>query len=519
MKKITLFLLGFFFSLLSKGQDAAAVHYSKLLSPDSIYKSLEVLASDSLEGRETGLRGQKKAARFIAGQFAADNLLPGSHATFFQHHTLNQNTTRFANIEVNQQFFLFGKDFFYIPGYNDTTLVVDSVLFLGYGISDPSYDDCNGVDISEKTILFYEGEPQRKNGKYKITKSKKPSEWSTDPEMKLKSIEAKKPRLIFIITNNLFSIADSFMYGARTNQYIHNTAGSTPVIFITPQMALRFFPETNEDRLMRTKAKIDKSGRPAGFLSSSSAIVKLTKDTSPLHGENIIGIIEGSTKKDEYVFLTAHYDHLGIQDSSIYPGADDNASGTSAVIEMARIFSQAKKEGHTPLRTLVFMTVSGEEKGLLGSKYYTAHPLFPLNQTVADLNIDMIGRTDAKYDSLGKKDYIYIIGSNKLSSELHQINEAANEKVGLTLDYYYNRPGDPNRFYFRSDHYNFVKNNIPVIFYFNGVHEDYHKPGDTLDKIDAPLIARRASLVFLTAWELANRDQRIRVDLKNDMEK
>jgi Zn-dependent M28 family amino/carboxypeptidase len=217
--------------------------------------------------------------------------------------------------------------------------------------------------------------------------------------------------------------------------------------------------------------------------------------------------------------ITAHYDHLGKKDTLIYHGADDDGSGTSAVIELAKVFNKAKHDGHGPRRSILFMTVSGEEKGLLGSSYYVEHPLFPLSQTVADLNIDMIGRTDPKHDSLGIRNYIYIIGSDKLSTQLHRINENANMTyTKLDLDYTYNSPGDKHRFYYRSDHYNFAKNNIPVIFYFNGTHADYHRPTDTIDKIDFDLLAKRAQLVFFTAWDLANRDERIKVDVKSDFE-
>ena len=188
-------------------------------------------------------------------------------------------------------------------------------------------------------------------------------------------------------------------------------------------------------------------------------------------------------------------------------------------MEMARIFSKAAKEGHRPRRSIYFMLVSGEEKGLLGSKFYVKRPVVPLQNTVVDLNTDMIGRVDDKHDSITEKNYVYIIGSDKLSSELHEINERINKNITrLLLDYTYNKPGDPNRFYFRSDHYNFAKNNVPVIFYFNGTHQDYHRETDTIDKIDTGLLINRARLVFLTAWEVANRNDRIRVDTKPEKE-
>ena len=229
-----------------------------------------------------------------------------------------------------------------------------------------------------------------------------------------------------------------------------------------------------------------------------------------IKGENVLGYIEGTDLKDELIIITAHYDHLGKHDSLTFNGADDDGSGTVATLEIAEAFMLAKKAGHGPRRSVLIMPVSGEEKGLLGSKYYTDHPIYPLENTVANLNIDMIGRLDDWHDTAN---YIYLIGADRLSQELHDISETVNRKhIGLNLDYTFNEEDDPNRYYYRSDHYNFAKNNIPVIFYFNGVHEDYHKATDTVDKIDFEKVETITRLVFLTAWELANRDERIMVD-------
>ena len=229
------------------------------------------------------------------------------------------------------------------------------------------------------------------------------------------------------------------------------------------------------------------------------------------YGENVIACIEGSDKKDEVVVFSAHYDHLGIKEGLIYYGADDDGSGTASIIELAKVFQQAKKEGHGPRRTLLFIAFSGEEEGLLGSDYYIHNPVFSLSNTMVDLNIDMIGRIDEKHKK--NPSYLYIIGSDKLSSDLHRINERANAVYcKLKLDYTYNSRRDPNHFYYRSDHYNFARNNIPVIFYFNGVHKDYHKPTDTVDKIDFDRMQERVRLVFYTAWELANREERIKLN-------
>ena len=244
----------------------------------------------------------------------------------------------------------------------------------------------------------------------------------------------------------------------------------------------------------------------------SDFIKKLFGKNRHIKGENVLGYIEGGDLKEELIILTAHYDHLGKHDSLLFNGADDDGSGTVAVMEIAEAFMLAKKEGRGPKRSILIMPVSGEEKGLLGSKYYTENPIYPLENTVANLNIDMIGRLDDLHDTA---DYVYLIGSDMLSQELHDISEEINKKyIGLNLDYTFNAEDDPNRYYYRSDHYNFAKNNIPVIFYFNGIHEDYHKVTDTVEKIDFKKIETITRLVFLTAWELANREERIILDIK-----
>lgn len=228
--------------------------------------------------------------------------------------------------------------------------------------------------------------------------------------------------------------------------------------------------------------------------------------------ENILAFIEGSEKPEEIVVVSAHYDHVGTKNGVVYNGADDDGSGTVAVMEIAKAFQSAKKAGNGPKRSILFLHVTGEEHGLFGSDFYSSNPVFPLSNTVVDLNIDMIGRDDAA--NRGKQ-YVYVIGSEMLSSELKVINEVANKKtVNLELNYKYDDPKDPDRLYYRSDHYNFAKNNIPVAFFFDGIHEDYHKPTDTPDKIDYPLLQKRTQLVFATAWEIANREARIIVDKK-----
>ncbi|WP_396163720.1 M28 family metallopeptidase [Flavobacterium sp.] len=227
--------------------------------------------------------------------------------------------------------------------------------------------------------------------------------------------------------------------------------------------------------------------------------------------ENIWAFIKGSEKPEEILVISAHYDHVGMKNGEIYNGADDDGSGTVALLEIAQAFKEAEKKGQGPKRSILFLHVTGEEHGLHGSRYYSENPLFPLENTIADINIDMIGRRDTLHPATNN--YIYVIGSDRLSSELHTINEEVNTKfTKLELDYKYNDRNDPERIYFRSDHYNFAKKGIPSIFFFNGIHADYHLPSDTPDKIEYDALAKRAQLAFALAWELANRKERIKVD-------
>tara|TARA_R110000868_G_scaffold292498_1_gene552970 strand:- start:134 stop:1150 length:1017 start_codon:yes stop_codon:yes gene_type:complete len=229
--------------------------------------------------------------------------------------------------------------------------------------------------------------------------------------------------------------------------------------------------------------------------------------------ENIWAFIEGSEKPDEVIVVSAHYDHVGVKNGDVYNGADDDGSGTVALLEIAQAFEIAKKEGHGPKRSIMFFHATGEEHGLLGSSYYSEHPLFPFENTITDINIDMIGRRDVEHAN--SNNYVYLIGADRLSSDLDAICTLANAKyTKMDIDYKYNDLADPNHFYERSDHYNFAKHGIPSVFIFNGVHADYHKKTDTPDKIEYDALAKRAQLAFTIAWDLANRENRPVVDKK-----
>ena len=319
-----------------------------------------------------------------------------------------------------------------------------------------------------------------KNGALVATKNVDPTEY-------MKTISADD------LKKHLYIIAADSMEGRETGSAGQKKAGK--YLISQYQQNQVSFPKGASDFYQAV---------PASFLNKK-------RNNNLADSENIWAFIEGSEKPEEVIVISAHYDHVGIENGEVYNGADDDGSGTSALLEIAQAFQMAKKAGHGPKRSILFLHVTGEEHGLLGSRYYSENPLFPLANTVADVNIDMIGRRDALHADTNN--YVYIIGANRLSSELDHISATMNQKyVGLDLDYRFNDPKDPNRFYERSDHYNFAKFGIPSVFFFNGVHADYHKKSDEVDKIEFDALEKRTQLAFVIAWELANRKNRIVVD-------
>jgi Zn-dependent M28 family amino/carboxypeptidase len=268
--------------------------------------------------------------------------------------------------------------------------------------------------------------------------------------------------------------------------YLKKTVSSLPTLFISYQVASSIFKQAIDSSADLAKTQ------PSSFITKAHLAVY--KRAIQLESSNVIGVMPGTDKKDEYVMLTGHYDHLGKRGNEIYYGADDDGSGTTSVIQIA-------------------MTVSGEEKGLLGSEFYSENPVFPLNKTSANLNTDMVGRIDPGRKEGDSTNYIYVIGEDKLSSDLMKITDSVNNQyVKLELDRRFNA-NDPNRFYYRSDHYNFAKKGVPILFYFNGTHADYHRTTDTVDKINFDLMSKRVKLVFNTAWVIANRNEMLKRDI------
>ena len=497
---------------------------------------LHIVASDSMEGRATGENGQKKTATYLAAKFKEFGLLPAvntpSGKSYFQEFTLIEKKWGDVYMKVDKQNKVFLRDFY---AYGDVCLPEETsmrIVCAGYGIESALYNDYSNLNIENKGVIIFTGEPF-KDSISLISGTKQQSSWANDWRAKAELAYRKGAKAVYIIVgttnkefdSKLFSLKDHL--NAPTMAFSHKKKASA--FFVPISLAAEMLRSTSSELIDYKKTLSNKiinsvdiptnnsAGKIAGLnvypFKSANVIAKTGVTERIVHTENVLGIIEGSKYPEEIVVLTAHYDHLGIENGKIYYGADDDGSGTVALLEIAQAFSQAKKDGFGPARTILFMPVTGEERGLMGSEYYTDKPVFPLKNTVVDLNIDMIGRVDAAH--INNEEYVYIIGSNRLSSELHTINENANKaSANIALDYSFNSFDDPNRFYYRSDHYNFAKNNIPVIFYFSGVHEDYHKPTDTVDKIRFNKMMKITQLVFNTAWELANMEHRLVVDVK-----
>jgi hypothetical protein len=499
-----------------------SVKYAELVNAERLRKHLAVLASDEYEGRETGMKGQHMAAAYVAEQFKAAGLtgpVQKSDDPYQQHFNVEQVTwAEGASLKVGKTSYAWLTDFY---GMGDSPFAEETTVkpvFVGYGIEQPGYSDYAGVDVKGKDLLILLGEPTGDGGKALLSADGAPTKWGNDYRAKAQLAAQKGARTVFFVSFNPTSnfakqTARMAPMISRPSTVMPSTEkpNRAPSFFVSPAVGLQVLG-TTEAGMQAYLAKINKAKQPAAATFKVVPVqIKAARTRTPLGTENALGFIEGTDKKEDIIVISAHHDHLGVHDGQVFNGADDDGSGTSAIISMAEAFAQAKKDGHGPRRSLLFLSVTGEEKGLFGSEYYSKHPVFPLAQTEADLNVDMIGRTDVEHE--GKGDYVYVIGSDKLASELKVILEAQNKQYKpIDLDYRFDDPADPNRFYYRSDHYNFAVNKVPVAFFFNGVHADYHQQSDEIDKIEFEKMEKRAQLVFHLAWELANRDGRIVVD-------
>ncbi|CAH0999813.1 hypothetical protein LEM8419_01110 [Neolewinella maritima] len=502
--------------------DAEARVLAATINVEDLRKHLTTLADDAMEGRETGQPGQKRAANYLRAQLE-DLSLPaiGPDSSYFQSIKFSRQAWEAIRLVHNGTELRHLWDYYASPGTNTSRDAIDieEITFLGYGIDTDTYSDYRDHDVAGKTILILAGEPRTRKGNFLLTGTKDPSDWSLNDGRKLELAKAQGVETVLIIDpafrRNVQDIRKEVLDGRlRMVEQTEAERSFANAVYITPDLARTLVGKKNK-KVVKARRRIEKSGKLRPVTVATDLQLTQRKAVSELIGENVLGYLEGtdSLLKEEVLVVSAHYDHLGKRGEAIFNGADDNGSGTSTVLEVAQAFVLAKDQGLGPRRSVLFLWVSGEEKGLLGSEYYATHPVFPLEQTIADINVDMVGRVDEKH--AGDPYYIYVIGSDRLSSELHQINETVNRDfTQLELDYTYNMESDPNRYYYRSDHYNFARNGIPSIFFFNGSHADYHRDTDTVDKINFEKMVRIGQLVFYNAWQLANQDKRIEVDVR-----
>ena len=472
---VTLVLCFLILGATAQKKHKAADQFSKTITAADLRNHLFIVAAPEMEGRETGTEGQRKAAAYLKEQFAKLGLKPGNNGSWEQFYPVYKDTLISAGFSIAGTDYQLGKDFAAaLTSINSGKIFASEVVYL-------SKNDTL-TDIKGKVVLLAGAQPAR------------------NVLMKLMS---NQPAAIL------------FMQSGIDKQPVQRSGSIYKSLFKARQtpLSIRISEEMGKAILMDdfTNAKEQQLETKTYTLPVA---ISFDKQTSTIQASNILAVIEGTDKKEEWVLVTAHYDHVGVIRGQIHPGADDDGSGTVGLLEMAEAFAKAKAAGKGPRRSILFMAVSGEEKGLWGSEYYSNHPVYPLNKTSLDINIDMIGRKDDKLNSVDSNNHVYLIGDDKLSSDLPRFVDSINNLyTKLILDRKYNDPKDPNRLYFRSDHYNFARKGVPIVFFFDGIHKDYHKPSDTPDKINYDLYETRTRLVFFLAWEAANRTTMMKRDL------
>lgn len=482
------------------------------INADGMKAILSFLASDELEGRGTTQRGLQIAAKFLESQYALAGLTPapGERSMLQTFFVLESKTDKASSISViknsngsklTRKFSLYND--FFVRGQGSQSFTIDaSIVFAGYGLNDSKsgYNDYKGLNVKGKIVLVMSGRPSF------ASPGAAPGRRGRNANIEA----AKNAGAVAVFSVSRQSIPEQYArfkkWLDRPSITLQNQEAGIPRFTISNEAANAILAESGNS-IESLKEKIEATKKPSSFvLKTISISLDVIIHTEAKKTQNVVAYLEGSDPnlKEEVVAFGAHYDHLGIsEDGTIFNGADDDGSGTTGILEIARAFAN---NPNPPKRSLLFVSHSGEERGLLGSRYYTDNPIIPLEKTVVQLNVDMIGRNE--------DNDVYIIGSDFISTELHNLNETANQVVGLNLDYKYNNVDDPERFYFRSDHYNYAKHDIPIIFYFTGTHEDYHKETDDVSKIKFDKMEKIARLIYLTGWKVANLDHRLSKDGK-----
>jgi hypothetical protein len=501
---------------MEKTMDKPVHKYSSEVKLDELKTHLYKIASPEFAGREPGTEGMDKAEAYITDLLKKHKVsyAPGL-SSYYQPVEFTFTTWEDPKISANGKDFRHLWDFVAFSSKTNEILNTDikTIHLLGYGIDHKNYSNYpkNKSELKGTTAIIADGEPKDANGVSLLDKSNTSTEWGSNVALKIETAKKNGIENLFIVTSD---IRDMVTKNRRAlmgpSSEMKNTIGKkydTPnVIYVSPLMAADLLGQTEEE-VMQTLTKKENSKS-----SSTNLTIHLKKKQTLIKGNNIAAYFKGSKKPDEVVILSAHHDHVGQKGQEIFYGADDNGTGTVALMEIAESLALAEKAGKSPERSILVLWVTAEEKGLLGSRYYVENPIFPIENTVADINIDMIGRNDKKYLELGNTNYVYVIGADRISKDLHEVNVAMNDQYSdLVLDYTYNSDSDPNRFYFRADHYSFASKGIPAVFFFTGVHDDYHKTTDTPDKIDYDKYTKITQHIFNVIWEVADRPERLRI--------
>lgn len=507
MKKYFLLLLVASFAFGQKNFDKNATKGLESITANDLRSHLMFLASDELEGRETTFRGQKVAAQYIASVFRKLNLKPaGKGNSYFQPFELDvvrphASSTLKLTSPSGIVTYHFGTDF--ITTAAKDTAFAAPLVFVGFTDTPLSPEQEAGL-IDRVAVVFA--------GRRSDVLNPSPTAGRTRGGFRA----FQNAAAVILITHEATqgsveelakTLANTLQKGSMSIKGTPSRRGRGQILLtVSSAVGASLLAEFGTPLAdLRINAAKDSLSGPRELKNVTLAL-DLRAHHEVKMSENVAAILEGSdpSLKNEYVVLTAHYDHVGVSASTgeIYNGADDDGSGTSMILELAEAFVMNPSK---PKRSLVFMTVAGEEKGLLGSSYYVQNPLLPLEHTTTNLNIDMIGRIDKKHEGPQTTPYVYVIGSDKISTELDSILVAANKQtVNLSLDYEFNDDNDPNQFYRRSDHYNFARHGIPIVFFFTGIHEDYHRPTDDVEKIEFDRMVKIGQLIYATAWKAGN---------------
>lgn len=483
--------LAFGLAASAMAQESAQVKYANTIKIDDLKERLTYLASDEMKGRDTGSDELKVAANYLADFYKEIGLTGPVDGSYLQEVALVSSSFDKVNLKIGKNKLVMNEDFVFVGDADMKKSQKTELVFLGL----VSEENLAKVDLKDKLVGIW-AVGIRSN------------------DLIDQVFEAGAAGIVIVSMEgqaNFDRVANRYKTLSGKGRIGFDTPSEQrPIFMVSSDKMAEFFGSSVEELKEAAKANPEN-------IRPQKVSYLIEKNVKAVESSNVMGYLEGTDKKDELVVISSHYDHIGVSSTGeVFNGADDDGSGTVTVTEIAEAFATAAKDGVKPRRSILFLNVTGEEKGLLGSEYYSDHPVFPLENTVVNLNIDMVGRIDYEYQDAENTDFIYVIGSEMLSTDLKKILEYNNITYSdLILDYRYDAEDDPNRFYYRSDHYNFAKHNIPVAFFFNGVHDDYHQVTDTVDKIEFPLMEKRTRLIFHTAWDIANREKRLPVDGTN----